>query len=704
MADTATEQTAATPEAIRAKLHDARLQMAKADPAFADMRDEDFAILYHRKKYSDRPLLPFLQALGYDIRSTLDYYAFPEKAPNKQVFDALQEYMTDNEAKFPDETGQVLNDVYSHKPTVDMTEGVLRSLAEGLGFGWSDEAVAQLQTALQTMDPKLGDFDPTTGKNQYGLTRDQLYQSNYANSARRREQFAKDQPFIAGATELGGGLTTSLLTTGGMFPYAGPVGQAALAGIEGGIYGAGKGEGDAGQRTLEGIAAVPMNALFGYGGAKLADILRPAIRPNEATIEAAGRLKKAGIDEFTAGQMTGDTRLLAREGKVADLTDKLFKQREQFTKSVLDRLGLQPTKAEIKKGARPYTSLDASTINKVTGKLGKEFSDLAKVVQIDPAGSGLAADLTQIYTKHEDAFNAAQNSVIMKRLVDDANDAVAKGRAISGSEYQDVRSAVSRAAVAANDPAVKRTLWDMVNRLDDEADKALIAKNPDLGGAFKDLRKRYMTAMALSDTYANFTSDIAKSGTMTPAQFLSTLSNTGRLYSKSATELSQLAEDSVRVLAEPEAKAVEKGGLLGVLNPIPNAGGLGGPAAAAAAVAGTAAHLNPLLTGGAAYGAKVVGDLASQAKQGTIDSIILSKPFRKYVSATEAKVPGTDLSVSSLAGPTIAAAKQLGKERTEQFNTENAVAPALQSIVPPAVDAGKKMIEIVVRGGANSTK
>lgn len=184
---------------------------------------------------------------------------------------------------------------------VSQVPGAIRNINEGMTFGYGDEGAAAIEAAFG--NPRTGEFfdysEPFSARYQSGLEREK----------EKRLDFARSNPPLSAALELGGALTTGHgLTKGGVSLLdlaKSPMARTAAGATEGGLFGAlyGSGKAEPGNRA-EGAAQ------GGLIGAATGGILTPAADMATKALAQSGAAKKLA----SAAAAEGD--LKARSGKL----------------------------------------------------------------------------------------------------------------------------------------------------------------------------------------------------------------------------------------------------------------------------------------------------------------------------------------------------------------------------------------------------
>lgn len=291
-------------------------------PAAKDMTDAEFALAMHEQAYSDIPIDTFLSKNGLDPAAVRKEIA-PD-SPYAKYLGVVQKKQ-DRAKRSTRPTGE---------EDIGVPEGIFKGVAQGATFGFSDEIA--------------GGWNALTGGNiadpNYWAEMGQRYAEGQADEARKIKSFEEKNPFIAGASELGGNLLTGLIAA----PFTGgaslgtSLGRAALMGAgSGALYGYGKAEDPNDPNALFSLkraeAAIPTALLSGIGGvagAKIASLAKP-VAEDAVVRSAANVLENAGVKSLTAGQKTGNAAVQALEGRSGKIAEKMLDtQKQEFANAV----------------------------------------------------------------------------------------------------------------------------------------------------------------------------------------------------------------------------------------------------------------------------------------------------------------------------------------------------------------------------------
>lgn len=298
-------------------------------------------------------------------------------------------------------------------------------------------------------------------------------------------------PLVGGALE---NLASNIATTKGI---TGVLGQGALQGgsasliSQGDLSGAGPGALTAGVFGLAGKIAQP-----------IAKTATSAVRKGYANV-----LQKAGIDDLTAAQLTGNPTLELIESVMGSMpftagpSKKLTeKQLGQFTKAALSKAGIQGelatpevlAKAE-KSFSNKYENILKNEVIKIDQPVLDTLDDIAKnkLKKLGPAKS------------------------IVKSYVDDIKKA---GGQITSDLYQRARTDLRLQAksMQGNDPFTANILRTIRDSLDEAAERSLPAKKQ---VAWKELNRQYANYKTIQDAASKVSKDSLE-GYLSPTSLL----------------------------------------------------------------------------------------------------------------------------------------------------------------------------------------
>lgn len=461
--------------------------------------------------------------------------------------------------------------------------------ADAATLGWGDELASYLGSGLT------------------GVPREQVL-----SEMRGDAQAAKAQnpgSYIGG--QIGGGLAQGVATGGAGFgtnaARAGAglgriaLGSAADGALYGGAYGAGSADNDLKQRIVEGLKGGFIGGAVGgaiplaVAGASKA--VKKAISPFPTSPErtaAADFLAQEGVP-LTAGQRTGSKGLRYAEseiggGKVADLMER---QSEAFTDAAMRRAGAS--------GRATSDNMAA-----MADRLGKGFEDISarNVLRVD---QGVVDDMNRAAQDYARVLPADQRSIFKELGNDIAGRFKAGSGSMSGSDYQTIRSRLTRMAknYRQRDGEFADAIRGLRNALDNGMERSI---NPADAGAWGELRRQYGNMKTLENAIAGGGGEDAAMGLISPARLRMAASSGNRgAYARGQGDFADLAKAGQAVMT-----------------PLPNSG-----TAARMAVRNLG---SPLLAGGGALAGGVPGFVAGLLAPKVAGKALMSAPVQRYLS------------------------------------------------------------------------
>lgn len=473
--------------------------------------------------------------------------------------------------------------------------------ADATTLGWGDELASYLGSGIS------------------GLPREQVLSEMRGDARQAQEQ--NPGSYLAG--QVGGGLAQGLTGVGGVASNAlragSGLGKAVSAsGIDGMIYGAGYGSGSAddGDRLKGG--AIGLGTGLGLGlAAPLAvaggsSVLRKAISPfaiSPERLTAIQVLEREGIP-ITAGQRTGNDALRYAESelggrKAARIMDQ---QGESFTNAAMRRAG----------GSGPATPDNLASLK---GTLGQQFEAIAarNTLRADPQ---LGQDIGRTLNRYEKLLESQQKPIISGLVDDIVSKLSASGGALSGTEYQVIRSDLSRAAQSTNNQTLGAAFRGLRNALDDAMDRSI---NPADAGKWTELRRQFGNFKVVQKA-SNGGGEDAALGMISPARLrMAASSGNSEGFATGASDFSRLAKAGQAVMTA-----------------LPNSG----------TAARTAVRNLGLSAGGAGAGYATTGDylgaLGGAALPFAAGKALMWKPVQKYLANQAAKKVGAPASQTAL--------------------------------------------------------
>jgi len=482
-----------------------RLQSIKAKgaPEIQRMTDAEFALFLHKTdpEYSQMPLVTFLaEKAGINPGDAMNELYRPVESYGDEAQTPFTKYF-EREIKDPErgpinqrELERIMALPAEDMGKVDTLEGVGRSVLEGVSLGWGPEAVASLQTMLYGGEYK-----------DQGMTDEEVYAMFLNMNDERRKRFEADNPVAAGLAEFGGGMLTGF-GTGALTGARTLGGLMALGAGEGAIYGAGKSEGDFTDRAIGAGIGTGTGALAGAGGYYLGRLFRPTDTVADAE-EAAKYLRDLGIKTQTAGQRTGSETLQSLEASYlgrAGLKTQSEASNRALTEAAFRQAGLPDAK-----------DVKIDTLMSVNSKLADQFQEAAKKTKV-PVDATLAADAARVYTDYVDGIKTFDVNVAAKKHVDQLVDKFSRGiTEIDGSDYQNLRRALTKAAVNADDYNARQAINELIGQLDQKADNWITTNAPEIAGLHKRSRDQWRDFMTIIEATKQNPQSTAK-GFITP--------------------------------------------------------------------------------------------------------------------------------------------------------------------------------------------
>ncbi|MCF7647310.1 hypothetical protein KQ944_18345 [Bacillus subtilis] len=529
---------------------------------------------------------------------------FPDDMPREQIRDMIA-------SKFPEVAQQV------PKPPVDdprdsflgKVDATMRGAADMMSFGFADE-IAAGGDAL---------FNPIFGSGQDGESFSDRYNANLKQQRGIDDADYENRFGYRLGGQLAGGLTGGVgMAKSGLSASANAVNAgkslgkvAIISGLEGAgmgmAHGFGSGEGVDGRISsakdggkyggLLGLAA-PVAIAGATNGIK--KLVSPYTLPAERQAMAQA-LKHEGV-ELTAGQVTGSDTLRYAESEIGGRVAKGLadRQREQFTRAALKRIGIDAERAT------------PEVIDNAFTTIGKQFDDLAYRNNIVP-DQKLAGDLKKVYQGYAELVNESARAPIVENVTKDIVNSAQKGN-ITGDAYQSLRSRLQRAARSTKDSDLAGTLRGIGDALDEAMARSILKTNPSDIGGWQQARRQYKNLLVIEKSLAGAGENTAL-GMISPSQLRNAATQQGRrAYVRGQGDFAELA------------RAGEA-----LMKPMPNSGTAGrlsaqslktGILPALGAAAGS--------TGGLGLGT-LAGFAAGKALPAGIGRLMMSAPVQSYL-------------------------------------------------------------------------
>lgn len=358
----------------------------------------------------------------------------------------------------------------------------------------------------------------------------------------------------------------------------------------------------AGQLT-EGSQLEPYARIGGaIAGGMAWPMIRRAITPFPSSPERAAMvdaLRREGVTDLTAGQMTGSNKLRYMESELggvrgAQMADDVG---EQFTAAALRRAGINANRAT------PEVIDDAFT------RIGGEFDRLA-------AGNSMRLDaptfrrVIDAIDNYEALVPPSMQTPAVRRIADDLFGAIQTasnqgGTAIlGGAAYQNIRSMLGKQAqsLRISNPQAAEALRDIQGVLDDAMEAGIAAVNPRDLGAWRTARREYQ-AMLVLEKAATGAGENAAMGLISPSALRNaTVSTTGRRnFARGRGDFADLARAGEAVMKPlPQSGTAPRTAARNLVASVPTLLGAG---AGSAAMGGVEGGLLGAMVGGALPGA-----------------------------------------------------------------------------------------------------
>lgn len=265
-------------------------------------------------------------------------------------------------------------------------------------------------------------------------------------------------------------------------------------------------------------------------GSAIPNAVRAAITPNPADparVAATRQLNSEGVN-VTAGQKTGNEVLKYREALSPRMTQVVADQNQQFTRAALRRIGVNADRAT------PMVMKKAAT------DIGKRFDDALAGVTITPERAQVKAAL-QVVQDYTEATAKPNISPIIRNTANRIVAASRSGRPISGKNYQEWRSQLSKLTVG-TDAQLKNAAQGMIDVLDDASEAALAASGtPEKVKAYAEARRMWRDYLAI-ETAVSRAGEETAAGIFSPQVLRNAIVQQGkRTYVRGERDLGELA-------------------------------------------------------------------------------------------------------------------------------------------------------------------
>ena len=261
---------------------------------------------------------------------------------------------------------------------------------------------------------------------------------------------------------------------------------------------------------------------------------------NAVRQQAVQTLRKEGVTDLTAGQVTGANPLRWTEAAILDtpltgarLPNMLERQAEQFTAAALKRAGVNATRAT------------PDVIDQGFTQLGQQFDNLANTSQA-VITVGDHRKITTALRDYQKMTPPSQQVPYIREIVKDIGGIA--GQPIPGPLYQRYRSIIERVARGTSAPEVSTALRDIRNVLDDAVERGL---QPAMRGQWQEARTQYRNLLTVSRA-AGAAGEDAANGLISPARLASAAKVTqgARNFERGRGELAGLARAGEAVMKQ----------------------------------------------------------------------------------------------------------------------------------------------------------
>ncbi|AWC25361.1 hypothetical protein CO731_04856 [Aminobacter sp. MSH1] len=509
------------------------------------------------------------------------------------------EYVPPGVEGYNPETGMV-------EPQYGKAGSAAMGAADATTFGFGDELASTVAAGLESLPGRSG------------LSRSQILAQMRGNQDAAQAQ--NPGSYLAG--QVGGGVAQALATGGGGFAAnaarsGGSLGRVALgSGLDGaaylGLQGAGGGTDLESRAKGAGWGAVIGGATglaAPYIVAGLSKAAQKAVSPFATSADRTAAAKFLGSEgvPLTAGQKTGSKALRYAESEIGG----------DAAANIMEDQGRAFTDAAMRKAGGNGLA-DPDTLAALKGRLGKEFEDLSarNTLRLD---QGIVDDMTGAAQEYARVLPADQKA-IFQNLGDDIIGRFKAGKnAMSGKDYQTIRSRLTR--MAKNYRNSDGEFSDAIRGLRDALDNGMERSiQPADKGAWSGLRQRYGNYKVLEKA-ANGGGEDAALGIISPARLRMAASSGNQSgFATGKSDFTKLAKAGQAVMT-----------------PLPNSG-----TASRLAVRNLGAMAPSIVGAGAggAYGAQdggglqgaLAGALAGFVAPRVVGKMMMSKQGQRYLA------------------------------------------------------------------------
>lgn len=478
--------------------------------------------------------------------------------------------------------------------------------ADTTTFGFGDELASTLAAGIESLPGRSG------------MSRSQILAQMRGNQEDAQTQ--NPGSYLAG--QVGGGVAQGLATGGagfganavktgaGLGRVAAGMGADGL--IYGGLQGAGGGtdlESRAKGAAIGGITGFGTGAVAPFVVAGASKLAQKAVSPFATSADRTAAAKFLGSEgvPLTAGQKTGSKALRYAESEIGG----------DAAANIMENQGRAFTDAAMRKAGGSGLA-DPDTLAALKGRLGKGFEQLSarNSLRID---QGLVDDMNHAAQEYARVLPAEQKAIFQSLGNDIIQRFKASNNAMSGKDYQTIRSRLTRMAqnYRNRDGEFSDAIRGLRNALDSGMERSIAPADK---GAWSGLRQRYGNYKVLEKA-ANGGGEDAALGVISPARLrMAASSGNQGGFATGKSDFTKLAKAGQAVMT-----------------PLPNSG-----TASRLAVRNLGAMAPSIVGAGAggAYGAQdggglqgaLTGALAGFVAPRAVGKLMMSKQGQRYLA------------------------------------------------------------------------
>lgn len=331
------------------------------------------------------------------------------------------------------------------------------------------------------------------------------------------------------------------------------------------------------------LAEMAGQLVGGFGAAGLQDLGRKIITPfpsNPTRENMAQILADEGVD-LTAGQRTGSGNLRYAESELGGnaAQDFMERQSEQFTQAALKKAGINSNRATPEVMKEAYEAA------------GRAFDDMAAITTVK-LDEGLARDLLTVSDNYINTVGAGNQAPAVANFINEINDHLTKGGALTGEQYKSIRSRLGKMANGTSNTDLAMSLRGLQDALDNGAERFLAQTDPSMVGEWQNIRTQYRNTLTLMDAVKGAGENAAQ-GLISPAQLAGSIRNqNSRNWVTGKGDMTDLARAGVANMSPlPNSGTASRLAVRGMTSGLPTMAG--------AAIGGRGGDVAQALIGGA---------------------------------------------------------------------------------------------------------